>query len=673
MPLPTDIDADYPDDPARPGRKIHQQHHDILHAQFNVWEGIDPDDLGVGGGGTHTHPQSEVDALTTALADLAAADSTTTTALAGKAAIDHSTSHGTGGTDEVTVAQGQVSGLIEALNDKASIEQLLYESGLRVSADAAGADALGAHEALTSGVVQVKKYLARCDARSASDLVTTSGSPIVTSASLAFTAADVGKVVSLRTGTTYLTTTVASRQSATQVTLAANAPSTATGGLVVIGTDDSIAVQDAVDAAPEGGTVVIPGQCLVTVAPSVTKHLTLVGSGVAEVTEDIISSSFGSGPSLSPYLSGSVLIQTTAGANGINVTGTGKNVHLRDLGIRFAPAIMFRDTGHGVYAVPTATYGAGGHENGVFNPRWDNVTVFGHDGNHYAFYLLNSNLGTFTQLRGHGGGGLFIESDSYGAGYGNAVFVHPYFRMFCGGSANGFTLKCRDINPTEPSLNLIDFYRPQCNILQPTLAPAFSGLGITAPTIAQYNWRNVRTGTLYPRWINVENPDLENDGVNAFPNDFGGMYSGTTVRNGGIISIPPTGGFSTDNRQNPGLPLSPVIVAGPAVGSGGSVDCRLLLGNDQGGVILLSTGTSPDAAKTVAVTVTCPSMPPTGIKAVFVQGYAYSAGWVKWYIDDIAENSNSFTIRAWDGPLTANYPYQVLFQVIPANTPNVSV
>ncbi len=520
--------------------------------------------------------------------------------------------------------------------------------------------------------VNVRSFGARCDARTVSDVETAAGSPVITSSTAAFSAADVGKVASLRAGAVGITTTILSVQSALQATLAANVGATGTGRILTWGTDDSVAVQAAVNAAPAAATVIIPGQTLVTTALSITKDLTISGVGVSEVTGGIIDSSFGSGPSLVPYLRGSVLIMATAATNVVDITGTGVNVHFTALGIRFAPAIMFTNTGHGVYAVPTALYGPGGHENGLFNPRWDNVVVFGHDGNHYAYYMLNSNLGSFTHLRGHGGGGLFIESDSYGAAFGNAVFVGPYFRMFCGGTANGFTLKCRNLDATQPSLNLLDFYRPQVNILAPGLAPAFANLGITAPTLAQYNWRNVKTGANWPRWINIENPDWENDGVNLFPNDVGGMYSGTTIRNGGIIVNPPIGGYSTEDRSNPGIPLGPTLVAGPALGPSGFI-VQLLEGNDQGGVLLLQPGSAPGAAKTVAVTMTCPSMPPTGIKAVFVQGYAYSAGWIKWYVDDIVDNSKSFTIRAWDGPLTADYPYQVMFQVIPRNTPNNTI
>lgn len=520
-------------------------------------------------------------------------------------------------------------------------------------------------------VTTAAPFRAKCDAVTVSDLVS-NGTTIVTSASAPFTSTgvDAGKVASVRRGSTGVTTTIVSVQSATQATLAATVP-TGTGGILTFGTDDTVAIQAAANAVPEGGTLVQPAPSMITAEIVANKSMTVRGTGVAEVTADIVSSTFGSGPSLAPYLRGSLFIQATSGANGIRIPGTGVNVHCRDFGVVFAPAIMFANTGHGIYAVPTATYGPGGHQNGLFNPRWDNLVVFGHDGNHYAYYLLNSNLGTFTHLRGHGGGGLFLESDSHGAGYGNAVYVHPFFRVLAGGSAHGFALKCRDIDPLQPSLNLITFVRPQVNILSSPVPPAFSGLGITAPTVAQYTWRHIALDTRYPGSIDIIDPDLEGDGVNAYPCDFGGMYSGTVVRNGGTIAVPPSNGYSTENRSNPGVPMQPTVVAGPGAGTG--ADCRVLEGDDQSGVMLLQAGTSPGAAQTVVATVTCPSMPPSGIKAVLVQGWGYSAGYVKWYVDDIADDSKSFTIRAWDGVLTAGYAYQVLFHVIPRATPNNTI
>jgi hypothetical protein len=82
-----------------------------------------------------------------------------------------------------------------------------------------------------------------------------SGSAVLTSATAVFTDADIGKPISVKgaaaSGITTLVTTIASRQSATQVTLsAANASGGALSGAVVIyGTDDTAAIQAAVDAA----------------------------------------------------------------------------------------------------------------------------------------------------------------------------------------------------------------------------------------------------------------------------------------------------------------------------------------------------------------------------------------------------------------------------------------
>lgn len=45
MTLRTDRDATYPDDPARPGVKAHQQDHDALAVAYNRWEGTSPSDF----------------------------------------------------------------------------------------------------------------------------------------------------------------------------------------------------------------------------------------------------------------------------------------------------------------------------------------------------------------------------------------------------------------------------------------------------------------------------------------------------------------------------------------------------------------------------------------------------------------------------------------------------
>ncbi len=534
---------------------------------------------------------------------------------------------------------------------------------------AAGKYASGTGEIVTTAA----PYNAKCDAKTVGDLVS-NGTAVVTSASAPFTstAVDGGKLASIRVGASGVTTTILSVQSTTQATLNTTVP-TGTDGIMTFGTNDTAAISSAVAAVPEGGCLVQPGESMITGAIGLSKHIQVRGIGVFEETGGIIDSTFGSGPSLPPYLRGSVFIQVTAGANGVEMTGTGKNVHCRDFGVRFAPAIMFSNTGHGFYAVPSAMAAlpiTGGHENGLFNARWDNLPVFGHDGNHYAHYILNSNLGTFTHLRGHGGGGLFLESDSHGAGYGNAVYIHPFYRVFCGGTANGFTLKCRDIDAIQPSLNLIHFVRPQCNILGSPIPPAFSTLGITAPTVAQYTWRNVKTGAHWPKWIFLDGPDLENDGVNNYPNDFGGMYSGTVVLNSGFIAIPPINGYSTPNRSSPGIPLSPVLTPGAGLGTGGDVD--LIHGNDQGGVILVTVGTAPPAAAgSVLFTFQAPSMPPTGLKMANFWGYGDGgfAG-VDFYTTGLS--GNVIEVRCTT-ILGAGWAFQVMFNCVPMDTPNNSI
>lgn len=103
--------------------------------------------------------------------------------------------------------------------------------------------------------VTAAAYGAKGDAQVVGDGAMASGAAVLTSATAAFTAGDVGKAITVKgaaaTGVTTLVTTIASRQSASQVTLtAANASGGAlTGAVVIWGTDDTAAIQAAVTAA----------------------------------------------------------------------------------------------------------------------------------------------------------------------------------------------------------------------------------------------------------------------------------------------------------------------------------------------------------------------------------------------------------------------------------------
>lgn len=103
--------------------------------------------------------------------------------------------------------------------------------------------------------VTASAYGAVGDAQVVADGAMTSGSAVLTSATAGFVPGDVGKAISVKgaaaTGVTTLVTTIATYVSATEVTLgAANASGGAVSGAIVMwGTDDTAAIQAAVNAA----------------------------------------------------------------------------------------------------------------------------------------------------------------------------------------------------------------------------------------------------------------------------------------------------------------------------------------------------------------------------------------------------------------------------------------
>lgn len=114
-----------------------------------------------------------------------------------------------------------------------------------------------------SPAFNVKDYGALGNTRSATDGTTTNGSPLVDSATAVFTDGDIGRYlfVVFVDGTVYIKGTVISRQSATRVTLSANATGTTSTGRLVIGTDDTaaiIAAKTACDAVTPKGVLYAP-------------------------------------------------------------------------------------------------------------------------------------------------------------------------------------------------------------------------------------------------------------------------------------------------------------------------------------------------------------------------------------------------------------------------------
>lgn len=198
----------------------------------------------------------------------------------------------------------------------------------------------------------------------------------------------------------------------------------------------------------------------------VTKSMTLAGGGVAsfwggmdEAQTRIIGVEI---PTKAPYLKGSVIVQNTAGKNAITINALGESVHLRDFGIRFADSICFSDTGHGVRVLPPLNVADQLPDFGLYNSAWDNVFVWGTDGNHYAFSIVNPVLCNLNNLCGFGGGGLEMYANTNMTSPGNSVITHPYFASFVGGASHGIYIHASG-NTFGCILSL--FIRPQVNFL----------------------------------------------------------------------------------------------------------------------------------------------------------------------------------------------------------------
>ena len=114
------------------------------------------------------------------------------------------------------------------------------------------------------GWFDVSDYGAVGDVIELTDAVATSADATVTSASASFTSGDIGKYVLLvkSDNSAKQITTIASINSGTSIELAATATFSGTGCRLLYGTDDTAAIQDAIDAAEAagGGVVYFPGQ-----------------------------------------------------------------------------------------------------------------------------------------------------------------------------------------------------------------------------------------------------------------------------------------------------------------------------------------------------------------------------------------------------------------------------
>jgi hypothetical protein len=288
-------------------------------------------------------------------------------------------------------------------------------------------------------------------------------------------------------------------------------------------TDDTTALQAAIDAAIAAGKpLYIPKGIYKYTAPlTVDGNLSIIGA--------LSSGSWATGninvPIGTPPLIGSVLYPSSNGEHAITVSGPSISLNLKDIGIQFQTA--FSGTGDAIHCVPSGT------DPGLSDFRWDNVNVYGHDGDHYACNLQNPIYGHVSKFSSYGGGALKLYGTHASRNFGNMLWNELYSQVVVGGTAHGVALSAS----RSQCMNLVTFIRPQVIVNnQSGVTP-----GGNPPTTAQNMWNedtnvtNIRK--IAPDWeTNISAGVVLGSAAYGNDNDWAGIFT-----NAGFINSPSWG------------------------------------------------------------------------------------------------------------------------------------
>jgi hypothetical protein len=312
-------------------------------------------------------------------------------------------------------------------------------------------------------------------------------------------------------------------------------------------TDDTTALQTAINAAiAVGGRLYGPNGTYVISSP-------LVFNGSCTFEGESCTPNYGSRnngttgfqscniPNPTTPFSGFVIKQVTAATDAIQIPVSGAAVNLYNIGITFGSSIACVNTGHGINATPPAY--STGLDNGVMSANWKNLFVFGHDGNHYGFYVQNQLYCRWNTLQSWGGGGFCFVNNSVSNGTGqNAIFYgnldadNLFFTVNAAGSAHGIYIQA-----TAGIPNLFHFGRIQAAVMSTT--SAMMPNSPTAPSGATQLCFKADSSVAS---LAIDSPDFEND--------LGNGDSLVQLPSGGNVFISP-GGWMNDYSSDNAFPV----------------------------------------------------------------------------------------------------------------------
>lgn len=347
--------------------------------------------------------------------------------------------------------------------------------------------------------IDVKRdFGAKGDTRTVTDAAITSGQATLTSATAAFTAADVGKKASVLGAGAFgvaLNTTISSVTNGTTAVLAANAGTTVSGAVADIGTDDTAAIFAAIAAGP---TFFPAGTYMVLSTIDLPDKAHLFGVGLASTIRDCIGNQ-----------------------NIFSFVNNASDVTIRDLRFTGRGTLGSQNDGDGTGRGAIYSGNSGHARILVTNCRFENLGTCGFSGNNITKSSFVGNV--FNNTCEHG---MYISN-----GWQDVTVVGSQFINIGANAGVGTTCAFKIVNAQRINLigNVITGGISDGILIESTPA-GVDDISIVGGSITNTTYAGVRvqsgSGAVYVNGVMISNTNtVEADGVR----DYGG--TATTIVN----------------------------------------------------------------------------------------------------------------------------------------------